>query len=424
MSAQHAQGSGFYIWTHSSRDIGSGFSAISVNTNDASCIWFSPAGMASLNEPTLTLGSQLIVPNFEYYDDGSDYPQLGGLPVQGTQSSGSALATALVPSAFYSQPLAGDLFAGIGFNAPYGLAASYDSDWVGRYQCVESEMTTYNINPTIAWRLGDQVSLALGGNMQYASIRMKNAIDFGSILASQGVPGALPMNTDGQVEVTGDDWGVGYNAGLMYRPASGTLVGLNYRSEITYDLQGRADFNVPEQASMMQAGNYFVNTDVQMDMTVPATLALGLAQHMGDKWELTANISMIFWDCFDELRVRYDSAQEDSVVEEDWQNTFEYALGLSYAANEKWTLRCGVAYEESPIRDSYHRTPVIPDGDSIWLSAGFGYRASEWCSIDSGILHMFYNDIAINSMGATGDELNGHYEAGITSMGLQLNFFF
>ncbi|MDZ8224960.1 outer membrane protein transport protein [Nostoc sp. ChiVER01] len=55
-----------------------------------------------------------------------------------------------LPNLYAAWSVSDRLKLGIGINVPFGLSSKYDSNWVGRYQAVESKLTTININPTVA----------------------------------------------------------------------------------------------------------------------------------------------------------------------------------------------------------------------------------------------------------------------------------
>lgn len=104
---------------------------------------------------------------------------------------------------------------------------------------MRAELKTININPTIAAKLSDQLSIGAGLNIQYADAELSNAIDFGLIGRRVGLP-TTPQGADGAVNIRGDDWSLGYNVGLMYTPSPNTRIGLAYRSGINHELEGKA----------------------------------------------------------------------------------------------------------------------------------------------------------------------------------------
>lgn len=415
-------GAGFAIIEQSVKGMGNAYSGGSTAADDASCIFFNPAGMTLTGKTEVDAAASVIIPHFSYKDDNSNYPRLG-MPLNGSDG-GDAGTIALVPNLYYNQQINNQIAAGIGVNAPFGLATEYEDDWKGRYHALRSDVATVNINPSMGFRLTDWLAVGAGFNVEYVKAELTSAVDFGGILASKGVAGAMPQMLDGKAEIKGDDWGYGYNAGIIVLPTKSTAVGLTYRSEVAFELQGDADFTTPAQARALQSLGLFVDTDVKADLTLPETISFGVAQQLSTNLTLKADVLWTRWSRFEELRIRYDSNQPDSVTEEEWKDVFRYALGLDYIYNQQWTFRVGTAYDESPIKDSRHRTPRIPDANRIWASCGASYRASDHMVIDAGYTHLFFNNSDVDNIGATGDNLKGSFEGEANLISLQLCYNF
>jgi long-chain fatty acid transport protein len=406
----------------SASGIGNALSGATAGNDDPSTIFFNPAALTRQEGRAATLGFHSINPQFDFDNEGSTYPMLG-MPVMGG-NGGNGGERAFVPNAYYAQDAGENLRFGIGITAPYGLTTEYDSDWVGRYHGIKTELMTININPVVAWKVNDVLSLAGGVSAEYVEAELTSAIDFGGILAARGVPGAMPQMLDGEAKIEGDDWGYGFNLAILLEPSESSRIGLNYRSEVEHRLDGDASFEVPTPALPLTAAGLFVDTSGEADLDLPQVASLGMAQKLGESFELLIDIAWTGWSSFEELRVEYGSNQPDSVTEENWDDTWRYAIGLNYYYNEAWTFRAGTAYDETPIPDAEHRTPRIPDGDRLWLSLGAGYQATENLTIDAAYTFLQFNDTDVDIIGATGDNLVGSYEgtANIGSIQATLTF--
>ncbi|MBU0678666.1 MAG: outer membrane protein transport protein [Verrucomicrobia bacterium] len=409
-----ASGSGFAIIEQGAKDIGAAFSGATADNTDPSAIFYNVAGISWLGQDELAVGGHLIAPSFKFEDDGSSYPLIGGMPISGSEG-GDAGVNAFVPNVYYVHGVSDDLAVGIGLHAPFGLAVDYDSDWVGRYHALETELITLNINPSVAMKLTDKVSVGAGLSYQYAEATLSSAIDFGGF---SGAPGAA----DGKAEITGDDWAFGFNLGVMVVPTESTRVGLSYRSKIDHTLEGDADFDVPAPVAAGLMPGLFVDTSGKADLNLPETAALGIYQRVGDAVAVMADVQWTGWSTFEELRVDYGGIQPDSVTEENWNDTMRYALGAEYYMDEVWTLRGGVAYDESPVPDKKHRTPRIPDANRTWLSVGVGYQPNADVSLNAGYTRLIFDDSEIEQVGATGDRLVGSYEGSVDIFSLQVGW--
>jgi long-chain fatty acid transport protein len=173
--------------------------------------------------------------------------------------NGGALGS--VPSMYISHELLQRVWVGLGVDAPFGLRTDWDPGWVGRYQAVVSDLKSVNVNPSLAVRVLEGLSLGAGFDAQYTHVKLTNFLDLGSLCVIQlGVPpaacgavGLPPQGADAFVKLVGDSWGFGWNVGAMWEPRPGTRVGLTYRSRIQHEIDGDADFTVPQGAGARQA---------------------------------------------------------------------------------------------------------------------------------------------------------------------------
>lgn len=281
----------------------------------------------------------MIIPQADFSNNGSIYdpgsgegPALNGKDQNGAQD-------ALVPNFYYVRSLQSGMKFGVGVNAPFGLATKYDKDWVGRYHAVESHLQALNINPSIAKKFNEKLAVGFGLNIQHVDVILSSAIDVTSLVGS-----AQP---DGFAELTGDSIGYGWNAGLTYDMSPETRFGLAYRSEVSHDVEGEADFTIP-----FPLGASFTDTGLKSSVDLPATLSASVHHQMNSDISLLADITWTGWSSFQELRIDYDNVlQDDTVTTQAREDSLRVALGMNYRLNNQWLLRTGFAYDESPIPD-------------------------------------------------------------------------
>lgn len=418
-SASAAHASGFAILEQSVKGLGNAFAEGAASAEDATAIFFNPAGLTQFSETSIVFGSYVIAPQVAFSNQGSS---VVGLPARGL-NGGDAAPDKIVPN-FYAAWNVGDrVKVGVGVNTPYALVTDYRTNWIGRYQALRSSLETININPTIAAKISDDFSIGAGLNLQYADAKLSNAIDFGTIGRRFGLP-TLPQSADGKVDVQGQDWSVGYNLGVMYAPSRNTRIGLAYRSAITHDLRGSGKFTVPGNLTALTRGGQFVNSDASAELKLPDTLSLSAYQKVSPSVALVGDVTWTNWSRFKELRIDFENPrQPDTVQPQNWKDTVRVAVGVNYDVNQALTLRAGVAYDPTPVRDEF-RTARIPDGNRTWISVGASYRPSPSMSLDVGYAHLFVPDVSIDQTGATGDRLRGEYSSQVNIVGVQANFNF
>ncbi|WP_440996156.1 OmpP1/FadL family transporter [Arhodomonas sp. SL1] len=435
-SSAHA--TGFQIREQSAKALANALSNAAAGAEDAAFMAYNPAAMGHLDGTHIAGGLSYIDADFDL-EDGRASP-LGvplndpgdGLPYDGTKGRGGE--TALVPSFAAKFQLREDLDAGIAVYAPYGLSTDYDDDWIGRYHALETDLATIDVQPTLNFRVTEQLSLAAGLRFQYADATLSNALDLGGIGAGQGVPGASPGGNDGFAEVSGDDWGTGFTVGALFQVTERTRLGMSYRSKVDLELSGDAKFRAGDPVGQAvldgaRAQGRFTDTDGSADLTTPASINLGVYHQATDRLALMANAEWTEWSEFDELVVEFGDNTPDSFTEENWDNTWAVSAGASYALTPQWTLRGGIGLDETPVPDARHRTPRVPDVDRRWLSAGATFSPSERFSITGAVMHIFFDDADIDQRATDpGNEargnLDGTYEGSADVVALSADYRF
>ncbi|MFZ5907372.1 MAG: OmpP1/FadL family transporter [Nitrospirota bacterium] len=432
-TAVPAFSAGFALIEQSVSGLGNAYAGGAAAAEDATTIFYNPAGLTRLNGQQLTVGGHLIMPYVKFRDEGSTHilQPVSGQPLSGG-NGGEAGVTKFVPNMYYSRKVSDDLTVGMGINSPFGLCTEYDDHWVGRYHAIKSDVLTVNINPTVAYKINQQFSIGAGLNFQYIKAELSNAIDFGTLDAtgSLGIPagalGLIPQMSDGYATIEGDDWGIGFNMGILFEHKD-TRIGAAYRSRVEYTLEGDADFS-RTPASLIAAG-VFTDTDVKADITMPDSFSVSAFQQINPQWAVMGDFTWTNWRVFKKLDVDFDNPnQPNSVTREDWEDSYRTSLGVTYTPNKTWKFRAGTAYDTTPIPDAQHRTPRVPCSDRIWTALGLGYTMSQMVSFDLGYTHIFVNDPKIDKS-ATGDDamrggLYGTFDAHIDIVSAQVNIAF
>jgi long-chain fatty acid transport protein len=413
-STKPSWASGFAILEQGVKGLGNAFSEGATTADDATAIFYNPAGLTQVSGTSIVTGASLIAPAVEFSNRGSSQ---FGAPLRGGDS-GEFAPNRIVPNFYAAWDLGGTVKAGIGVNSPFALATEYPQGWIGRYQALRSSLLTININPTIAAKISRDFSIGAGLNIQYADAKLSNAIDFGTIGRQFGLPTA-PQSLDGLVDVQGQDWSLGFNLGVLYAPSRDTRIGLAYRSSIKHELEGKAAFTVPAGAAALTRGGQFTNTSASAELDLPETISLSAYQRVSPKVAISGDVTWTNWSRFRELRIDFDNPRQPDVVQpENWKDTVRVALGVNYDVNPALTLRAGVAYDPTPVRDEF-RTARIPDGNRTWVSIGASYRPSPSLTLDVGYSHLFIPDVPIDEAGSTGDRLVGRYNAQVNIIGVQ-----
>lgn len=376
-----AAASGYALIEQNGSGLGNAFAGGAASAEDASTIFYNPAGMSRLSGKQVTVAASMIGPSVQFSNTGST--AAAGRPLG--VPPGDAGNWVYVPNGYFSMELNPDLHVGLGVNSPFGLKTQYSDNWVGRFQAMNSKIKTINLNPSASYRLNDTVSLGAGLNYQHINAELSSIKNIGGL-------------TEGLSNMTGSDSAWGYNLGALFDIGSGGRVGLSYRSAIRYRLTGNA---YTASSVPVPGTNTFV--PVTANIKTPDTLSLSYFRTLNDKWDLMTDLTRTGWSNFNELRILQASTGATlALTPENWKDTWRVSLGGNYHYSEAWMVRMGAAYDQSPVADAY-RTARIPDGDRTWLSLGGQYKPGKQDTVDFGYAHLFVSNVPINnSTGAAG----------------------
>jgi len=415
--------SGFAVTENSASAQGNSYAGAAAAAEDASTVWFNPAGMMKLDGNQIVVAGHFISPSSSFTNQGSS--NADGSDLLGANDDGGI--DAFVPNFYWVTAINDEIKFGLGINAPYGLKTEYNDTWVGRYHAVTSDLKTLNFNPSLAFQLNEKLSVGVGLNVMLLDITLTSAVDFGALLGSPGAAdGFADLEGDNLNGVDGLSYGL--NMGLMYDITPKTTLGLAYRSEVDVDVKGMAKFKVPSAAApILSSGAFQPSGGLEASITLPQSFSVSIA-HDYEVLTVLADITWTGWSSFDELRIEYENpAQPDSVTTEDWDDTFRYSIGLDWRQSEKLTLRTGIAYDETAIPSPERRTARIPANDRTWLSFGGTYVINPAFTVDVGYTHVFVSDTKINntfesSQPALAATLTGTYEASVDILSAQLRW--
>lgn len=439
---------GFILLENSASGTGNANAGVAAIADNASTVWYNPAGMTKLSGNRVAVVGHVIMPKSDFENDGSVTAANSTLTGDGKDAG----VTKFVPNFYYINQLNDDVTFGLGINAPFGLETDYsDDEWVGRYHSTHSEMTTININPALAFKVNDKLSIGMGLNYQLIDVTLENQLDPGAIciglrmraLQEDQPTAGIACFTDGLTvqdseeasqSLSGDDTSWGINFGVLYEFNETSRLGIAYRSGVNHDLEGDVDFTMTDD--LMN----FINTDLAIvgltalfddsaitaHTELPETLSFSYVHGLDDSITLLFDATLTRWSSFDELKIQFENpVQSDSVTPENWENTWRFAVGANYRSSDTLMYRFGLALDQSPVPSDEERTPRIPDNDRTWLSLGLNYAMNSDMSVDVGYAHLFVDDTDINNTDvSSGHILNGSYDSTVDILSAQLNMKF
>ena len=413
-----AHAAGFQLKEQSVSGQGTSFAGVTAGGNgDASAMFFNPATMGLVKGGQVVQTATGVMPQSKLESaSGTRSRALGGSTISGVTSDGDIAQDAIVPSGYIVYSVTDALKVGLSGNSPWGLVTAYPENWVGRYHGIRSSLRTYNFTPTVSYQVHPMLTLGAGVQFQYAKAKLSSGIDAG---ASVRRPGAFDTIGD----AVGDDWGWGITAGALIEPMKGTRIGLSYRSAVKHELEGNLTFATPPGTPGALAAQ-FQTQKIKAKLVTPEVVNFGLVQDITPNWAVMADIQWTNWSRFRTLRINAANAAFSSSTDENWNDTWFYALGTTYKVNDALTLRTGVAFDKGAV-DTEFRTPRIPEQDRYWVSIGAGYKVTEAFQIDAAYSHVFVPGADINLIDTgTRGNLTAKYKSSIDIIGVQARLSF
>lgn len=459
---QYAFASGYHFGTQSVSDQGTA-NASGAAAEDATTIFSNPAGLSHVDGTTFSGVLDLVIPHGDVTDEGTHTVAIPGFAPNGKPTGGSTggsyLNTTVVPHAYVSHKVNDQLTIGFGAFVPFGSDVKYSNDWIGRYDIIDTKLETLALNPSFAWRINKYVTFGGGVSAQYMKGRLIKGADFGTgaITTPLGSSGSLIQQIglgaqkaagaaaayaaagdaanaakyqavaqqlsalgsklvtqfsgnptyDGQVDVNADDWGYGYNFGLMFDFDEHTRLGFAYRSRISQRLTGTANWTVPTTftndtllaqttATLRAMGQtvpdlgptiqgalqgQFTNGDASVAVDTPESYSLSFYKDVTDRLALMADVTHTRHSRLKAINIQFANGLPPANIPENWSDTTKISLGGSYKYSDSLKLRAGFMHDESPVDDN-NRTPALPDGDRKWYSIGANWALSKTNSLD------------------------------------------
>ena len=355
-----ASAAAFQLWEQNASGLATAYAGSAAVADNASTVFFNPAGMTQLSGFQLSVGVAAVKPSFDFSNEGSS----GTLDLAGLSggSGGNAGSLSAVPNAYFSMQLTPNLYLGFGVSAPFGLATEYeDANWIGRFQAIKSEITTVNYNPSIAYKVSDKVSLGFGVNYQTIDAEMTSATPAGGY------------------RVKCDDTAWGWNVGALFTLSPAMRVGISYRSAMDYTLEGTRSVGA-------------VTSAATADIKLPDTFILSVWQQVSDRWEAMGDLSYTNWSTLDQLNVRHATGTD--VEPFNYDDSWRFAWGAAYKATDAVKVKFGIAYDRTPVTDK-DRSARVPDNDRIWFTIGGQYDAGKIGKIDIGYAYLYLKDASV-----------------------------
>lgn len=403
---------GYQINEHGTKAMGMG-GAFAAQASDPSAIFFNPAGLTQLKGINIMIGATAIMPVATFT---GPTPH----PFGGTATSTDMVKQTFFPPNFYATYNHENWAFGLGFFAPYGLGTEWPAAWggtppVGQYESYITEIQAFYVNPTVAYRFSDQLSVAVGVSYVFGTVELKQKIN------DPAFGGTVP---DWNSTLDGNGSGINFNLGVLYKPTECLSIGVSYRFLTEVEFEGDVKFtDVPNVVVPpgIPLPALFPNQTAKAKIPLPANLFAGVAYDFSECFTLEADLQYVAWSAYKELKIEFSQgvAGQTTVSDPgDYEDTFLIRLGGEYRLNEL-ALRAGFIYDATPIPDKT-LGPRLPDGNRYEGTIGLGYAFSEMFRVD-----VAYQFIQMEERTVTDpNPFPGTYKSSANLFGLNLGLSF
>ena len=342
-NAAFADGFAIYEWSAGGVAMGE---AYMFAEDDPSLLAYNPAGITRLQGRWIGGGISYINPRGR--TDFNGY-WAGGETWSNTEAPG------YVPNMYYVNQQNDKLWWGIGIFTRFGNSTEYEPTWPGRYNSYLAKITGVTVQPTIAYKITDKLSVAAGADINYIKLDLKRKIPFSKLFQAEG--------PDVDFELTGDNIAWGWLLGINYDFSDNTSFAALYRSKITQDMDADANLSIP-----------LLNTGAHGSVTLPDSLTLGIGHKFNDKTRVELGAIYTKWSTYDKLEITFDKNLPKSTDIKNWNDVWRYQIGIEHKLNDTWSILGGYAYDNSPMPDETMDF-MVPTGDRQTISIGFKKRS-------------------------------------------------
>lgn len=360
--------------------------AFVATADNPSAIYYNPAGITQIEGQEAQVGVLNYLGINTFYD-----------APNGTDST-SEFRVIPVPQLHYvCTPKDSSFSYGLGAYAPFGLGVEWPNNSGFRSIAMESKLTYITINPVVAWKAHSTLSLAIGPNFNYSDIEFTRGL----------------FTATDKFKFRGDDWGYGFNAGVLWQPHEQWSFGANYRSASRIHYKGSSSYDL---------FNATAGTKATVDF--PAIISAGISFRPTTNWNIEFNVDYSEWNTLNTVTLEGTSAMFgiNLPLQLDWHESWFYELGVTRKFDGGWFASAGYFYS-SETAPSQTFTPAVPDIALHVASLGIGHQGETWrWVVASQLIAGGKRDVNNSQPNPfTGESANGKYSMVVPTLSVSLS---
>jgi long-chain fatty acid transport protein len=418
VAAMPARGAGFAIFEQGSKAMGMA-GAFTAQADDPSAMFHNAAGLAFQDARAFRLGFTYITFSEAKFQGSDPFP---GADATGEQKT----LQQFPPHAYWVQPIGDRVRFGLGLNSPFGLSTEWKNvdSWAGRYLSALASLRAIDVNPTLAWKVNDSFGVGLGIVGRFSDVELERRI-------GRNNPFTQTVSDIAEVHLESDlDSAYGFNFGLLHKWNNSFSWGLSYRSKIKVDYEGDARLRqiltgIPAFDAAVARGLPFnTNLPIETSIEFPDQASLGLLFAVNQNLSIETDINWTGWSSFDQIVINGTSPTSSAVfnpttstIREDWEDVYNYRLGVRWRMASGSELRLGYVYDETPQPDE-SVSPLLPDANRSGITLGYGTQLGR-LPLDLALMYLPFDE---RTTDVNHDNFNGTYNTTAWLLGVTLGF--
>ena len=337
----------------SASEAGYGGAGMVARANDAGTVLSNPAGMTRFDEPEIMAGGIGVFIPMDYESG----------PNNTADGSGRGVNERIVPvgSFAYIKPLSDRLKVGVSVHNYFGLSLDWDDSWVGRYSSVNVTVVAPQIQPTVAYKVNDWLSVGAGAGLTLGYLSDKMRVE--------SIP---PGGDDGKLRISDADFAVQYNFGVMLEPLESTRIGIRYMTETDLDFKDSPNLS---GVTLPPPPPGFSNPSdgLKLGMKMPQQVHAAVHHQWDGKLARLGSVGWEEFSRFGKIQVGLDDTGISSTLDAGFRDVWHFGLGTEYKFKPQWEMTAGFSLDTSMSADST-RPIVIPLGTMYRYALGFRHE--------------------------------------------------
>ena len=367
LGVKSAEAAGFHLFEWGNRGNAMGGAVIASQKAKPSALAYNPAGMTQLEGMQAQGGVTFIAPKADLTRIGED-----------TVTTKGKVYT--VPHAYATYQINDSWWFGVGEFSRFGLGTNFDHDWGGAGNVYKASVESVSLQPTIAWKANDKLSLAFGAEI------IAGRMDLRRNFTNPAIGQDYHMSPEGLA------WS--WIAAAQYNVTDKVSVGVTYRKGFVFNARGDFTMN----------GEYI--DDMTVNAAFPGTFSVGISYEPTERLALEFDVVHTFWSDFNSMDFAFSQkivdatspltiSSTDSPSPKNYRDSTRLQFGAEYEAWDDIYLRAGYVHDPSPQNSDY-MDYMLPANDRNLFSTGLGLDLGNY-SLDFSYVYLISNDYVIDN---------------------------